>query len=200
VARTTKAVPRAERREQLLDLALELIVTEGFEALTMEALAARAGVGKPVVYRVFPGALPLLGALVQREQRRAEAALDRCIPADPGDRPALEVLLTALDGFVEEALAAPLTWRLVLLPPEGAPKALRALVERRRANVVRRVARLVAWGRPQLGVEGLPDEELLARLIVSASQEQARIVLEDPAMAPHVRRTARVLLSAVGLR
>jgi len=45
-----KAMPRAERRNQLLTVASGIVVEGGVGALTMEALAEAAGVSKPVVY------------------------------------------------------------------------------------------------------------------------------------------------------
>ena len=43
-------MPRGERRKQLLDVANRIVADGGIGALTMEALAERAGVSKPVVY------------------------------------------------------------------------------------------------------------------------------------------------------
>jgi AcrR family transcriptional regulator len=193
-------MPRAQRREQLLDLALELIVDRGYDALSMEAIATAAGVGKPVVYRSFPGAPALLGALLVREQRRTDRALARVIPASTEGREPREVLLTALEAFLDEVARAPLTWRLVLLPPEGAPKAVRAIVEDRRTRVVRQVAELVGWGIAQLDAPQGLDHELGARALVSAAQEQARIVLEGDASREAVLANARILLGALAWR
>lgn len=46
-------LPKAERREQLLAVASEIVKSEGTDALTMAALAKRTGVSKPVVYEHF---------------------------------------------------------------------------------------------------------------------------------------------------
>ncbi|RBY85124.1 TetR/AcrR family transcriptional regulator [Blastococcus sp. TF02A-26] len=47
--------PRSPRvHEAILRAAAELVVTGGYERLTMEAIAARAGVGKQTVYRRWP--------------------------------------------------------------------------------------------------------------------------------------------------
>ena len=45
-----KAMPRSERRKQLLEFASKIVVNGGIGALTMEALAEAAEVSKPVVY------------------------------------------------------------------------------------------------------------------------------------------------------
>lgn len=173
-------VPQRERREQVLDLALEVLVHEGFDALSMEAIARRAGVNRVVVYRSFPNKGVLLVALLHRERRRTERQIDALIPDDPGTRDPRAVLLEGLTGFLDAVAAAPLTWRLALLPPESAPQALRQHLDRRRAAVERRIRRLVAWGAARLAIpEGALDLEVLSRMILSHCEEQARLLLED---------------------
>ncbi|NEE27319.1 helix-turn-helix transcriptional regulator, partial [Streptomyces sp. SID7982] len=44
-----------ERREQLLDIGRALFADKGFEGTSVEEIAARAGVSKPVVYEHFGG-------------------------------------------------------------------------------------------------------------------------------------------------
>ncbi|WP_279581497.1 TetR/AcrR family transcriptional regulator [Fodinicola feengrottensis] len=66
--------PVEERRKQLLDAALKLVVSEGHTAATMEAVARQAGVSKPVIYGVYANRADLLDALLRREQSRGGAA------------------------------------------------------------------------------------------------------------------------------
>ena len=48
--------PRDERADRaIVTAALEMLVDEGYHALSVEAVAARAGVGKTTVYRRWPG-------------------------------------------------------------------------------------------------------------------------------------------------
>ena len=56
-----------ERREQLLDVGRRLFAEKGFEAVTVEEIAAKAGVSKPVVYEHFGGKEGLYAVLVDRE-------------------------------------------------------------------------------------------------------------------------------------
>jgi AcrR family transcriptional regulator len=177
---TRPRVPRGERREQLLDVALELLVHDGFDALSMEAVARRAGVNRVVVYRSFPNKGVLLVALLHRERRRTERQLDALIPDDPGGRDPRDVLLDGLTGFLDAVAAAPLTWQLALLPPESAPQALRQDVDRRRAAIERRIRALVTWGAARLAIpEGALDLEVLSRMILSHCEEQGRLLLQD---------------------
>ena len=46
-----KRLARAQRREDLLDAAVQLILSGGVEAVSMETVADRAGVSRPLVYR-----------------------------------------------------------------------------------------------------------------------------------------------------
>jgi len=58
-----------ERREQLLDVGRSLFAEKGFEATSIEEVAARAGVSKPVVYEHFGGKEGLYAVVVDREMR-----------------------------------------------------------------------------------------------------------------------------------
>jgi AcrR family transcriptional regulator len=82
-----KAVPNATRRSErshraILDAALELIAEVGYPKLTIEAIAARAGVGKQTIYRWWPSkAAVLLDAFVSLGERAAREAGE---PGEPG--------------------------------------------------------------------------------------------------------------------
>lgn len=56
-----------ERREQLLDVGLQLFAEKGFEVVSVEEIAAKAGVSKPVVYEHFGGKEGLYAVVVDRE-------------------------------------------------------------------------------------------------------------------------------------
>ena len=72
---------RNARRDQLLDAAAVLIVSEGIPALTMERLAVRAGVSKALPYSHFERSEDVLAELYRRE---TGALVRRVANAQPG--------------------------------------------------------------------------------------------------------------------
>ncbi len=58
-----------ERREQLIAVARTLFASRGFEGTSVEEIAARAQVSKPVVYEHFGGKEGLYAVVVDREVR-----------------------------------------------------------------------------------------------------------------------------------
>jgi AcrR family transcriptional regulator len=58
---------RVDRRDALLTAAAGILTDESVEAVTMEAVAERAGVSRPLVYKHFANRGELLAAVYQRE-------------------------------------------------------------------------------------------------------------------------------------
>jgi AcrR family transcriptional regulator len=79
VTPTTDQRPRrfsaAERHEQYLRCAADLVLSDGVSAVTMDAVAAAAGVNKALLYRQFANRGELLLALFDRETRGLDAAV-----------------------------------------------------------------------------------------------------------------------------
>lgn len=69
MARTKRAqrMSPERRREQILDSAVDLIVSRGLSTCTLEEVAAQAGISKPLIYKYFSRLQDLLKALVERE-------------------------------------------------------------------------------------------------------------------------------------
>ena len=58
-----------DRRNQILDCARQVILEHGLSTLTMERLAAQAGVSLPLIYKYFDTRLQLLQTLLIREYK-----------------------------------------------------------------------------------------------------------------------------------
>ncbi len=95
-----------ERREQLLDVGRSLFAEKGYGATSIEEIAARANVSKPVVYEHFGGKEGLYAVVVDREMQallgRVTSALTAGHPRQLVEQAAL-ALLTYIedetDGF-----------------------------------------------------------------------------------------------------
>src|SRR5215471_790090 len=90
--------PRIERsRRVILEAALEELGDVGYGALTIESVAARAGVGKSTIYRHWPGKL----ALVEDAFRTLKAQAQ--IPESGTVRERVIAYLDQVAVFVEES-------------------------------------------------------------------------------------------------
>ncbi|MDX3239929.1 TetR/AcrR family transcriptional regulator [Streptomyces sp. ME03-5709C] len=90
-----------ERREQLLDVGRTLFAERGFEGTSVEEIAHKAGVSKPVVYEHFGGKEGLYAVVVDREMR---CLLDMVTGALTGGHPRelLEQAAFALLDYIEQ--------------------------------------------------------------------------------------------------
>ncbi len=68
----TERCDAARNRRLLLDAATEMVSTVGADAVTMDALAARAGVGKGTVFRRFGSRSGLMQALVDHTEKELQ--------------------------------------------------------------------------------------------------------------------------------
>jgi AcrR family transcriptional regulator len=173
-------MPPAQRREQLIDAALNVILEQGYGGVSIEAIARTAGVTRPVVYDHFPNLGRLLHALIEREEHYALEQLERVVPDDPGELEPAELLIGGVRRFLEAVADRPATWRIILLPLDGTPEIVRDHVERNRARTQERIEHLVrlAARRPELPSD--LDFELLARAIRCLGEEAGRTLLTDP--------------------
>ena len=60
-------LPHSDRRNSLLDVAAELVADGDIDAVSMDAVAERANVSRPLVYKHFANRSELLAAVYQRE-------------------------------------------------------------------------------------------------------------------------------------
>ncbi len=79
-----RRLTRADRRDQLLDVAAELVVERRAASITIEGLAARAEVSKALPYNHFDNADDVLIELYRREIARIGSRITEVL-ADPDD-------------------------------------------------------------------------------------------------------------------
>jgi AcrR family transcriptional regulator len=92
----------AERREQLIDTARGLFAARGFDGTSVEEVAARAEVSKPVVYEHFGGKEGLYAVVVDREVRRLLGMMQTALTGGQ-PRVLLEQAAFALLDYVEQS-------------------------------------------------------------------------------------------------
>jgi len=112
-------LPRAEREQQVLDIAHARFAAHGYAAVTMEDVAADAGVTKPLLYAYFGNKERLYLACMEPAGDAMVATVTAAVGAagDPAD--ALRRGLRAFFAFVDEDRDA---WRVLFdetLPAGG---------------------------------------------------------------------------------
>lgn len=172
-------VPADVRREQLLDAALTIIVRDGYDAVSIDAIAKEAGVTRPVVYGVFDGLRALLGTLLDRQQERALTQLAAALPPEPDLSDPDRLVAETARRLIEAVRSDPLTWRPILLAPTGMPEQVRSRIDADRENFLTQVAGLLEIG---LLLRGGPavDAEVVAHAILAVLEHFGRILLLEP--------------------
>jgi AcrR family transcriptional regulator len=92
-----------QRREQLLDVSRQLFAEKGFEGTSVEEIAARAEVSKPVVYEHFGGKEGIYAVVVDREIQALTGALTGALEAGGHPQVLVERTALALLGYIESS-------------------------------------------------------------------------------------------------
>lgn len=89
------------RKEQLIDIGRSLFAEKGFAGTSVEEIAARADVSKPVVYEHFGGKEGLYSEVVRRERAILEQAITEAL-GQGRSRYRIEQAVLALLTYVEQ--------------------------------------------------------------------------------------------------
>lgn len=92
-----------QRREQLLDVSRRLFAEKGFEGTSVEEIAARAEVSKPVVYEHFGGKEGVYAVVVDREIQALTGALADALSGSAHPKVMVERSALALLGYIESS-------------------------------------------------------------------------------------------------
>lgn len=149
-----------QRRRELLEAADRVVLRDGPQA-SMNAIAAEAGITKPILYRHFGDKGGLYRALAKRHTDALLDALRAAVDA-PADR--RERVEATLDTYLAAIEARPQVYRFLMHPAEDAqPSEAGFDVGRHSAPLLRRLGEELAkviYDRVDLG----PDSEQLARV------------------------------------
>jgi AcrR family transcriptional regulator len=90
-----------QRREQLIEVGRKLFAEKGFEGTTVEEIAHKADVSKPVVYEHFGGKEGLYAVVVDREIRMLLDGITTALTAEATARGLVERAALALLDYIE---------------------------------------------------------------------------------------------------
>ncbi|MGJ9411073.1 TetR/AcrR family transcriptional regulator [Aeromicrobium sp. CF4.19] len=99
-------LPRSARRAQLLEVALEVFVEQGYHSASMDEIAERAGVSKPVVYQHFPGKLDLYLALLETSRDTVIDAVKQALASTTDNRQRVQATMDLWFTYVADEGAA----------------------------------------------------------------------------------------------
>jgi AcrR family transcriptional regulator len=102
----TNRLPRSARRAQLLDVALEVFVEQGYHAASMDEISERAGVSKPVLYQHFPGKLDLYLALLETSCDTVIAGVKEALASTTDNRRRVRATIELWYDYVADQGAA----------------------------------------------------------------------------------------------
>src|ERR1700677_602079 len=91
-----------ERREQLLGISRRLFAERGLDGTSIEEIAARADVSKPVVYEHFGGKEGLYAVVVDREAERFIAMATRLLAGEDNHTEKFEVAAVELLRYIQD--------------------------------------------------------------------------------------------------
>ena len=172
------------RRPEVLDAALTLFLEHGYDGASMQAIADRAGVTKPVVYACFASKDELFRALLAREEERILGEIQAAFrDADLSDPEA--TLIEGYTGFLGAVASSPDVYRLIFLGEGGGNMAVAHRIQRGRQAQIEQLARLArTWLEARDGdtpkVEIERTAQLLGYAIAGLAESGARLLLSEP--------------------
>ena len=164
-------MPRAQREEQILTVAEQVFAERGFQATTMEEVAERVGVTKPLIYDYFGSKEGLLSACITRARTQLRVATEAAWTAVGEDARLEDVFragVRAFFDFIDEHATA-----FVLIQQEGAVASQASpLIESIRAQ---QSAATVATFRAAPALADVPAEliEGYAEVVIGACERVA---------------------------
>jgi len=173
---TSRRVPTQERAkkrvERIIDAASHVFAEDGFEAATMESIAARAETSIGSIYQFFPNKLSLFNALARHYHDKLRAFFDLLLGGPLLEQPWGDILDAGVDAFAlfhEQEPGFRAVWVGLHLTPEVVTEGEainREFARRIEAVLAAKLAGLPAKMRPVVAT--MMVEILTAMLIVSA--------------------------------
>jgi AcrR family transcriptional regulator len=146
-----RRLPAHARRGLLLDSAGRLFGERGYDGVSLNEVAAAAGVTKPILYRHFDSKGALYLALLERHR----ADLDSFAPLIPAQGAPRERLRTVLEAWLTYVERHSYAWKMLFRDSGGGPE-----IEAFRRDVHARARAVLAQIIRSMSEVKLPDREV----------------------------------------
>ncbi|MGA7131501.1 MAG: TetR/AcrR family transcriptional regulator [Mycobacterium sp.] len=160
----TKRLPRAVREQQMLDAAVQMFSINGYHETSMDAIAAKAEISKPMLYLYYGSKEELFGACLDREMTRFVDGVREQIDLEQGPK---DLLRNAIVAFLRYIDANRASW-VVMYGQATNSQVFAHTVREGREQMIAMVARLLQTGTRNPEPEA--DFEMTAVALVGAGE------------------------------
>jgi len=181
-----------ERRAQLLGVAREVFGTSGFHQVSMDEVAERAGVTKPILYDHFSSKKDLYLALLDADLADLHDRVKEALASARGNRERIRASFQAYFDFVDEQADG---FRLLVQETVGAERDFRERVADVRDQILSEVA--VSFNQESEGRLNRVHAETVALALIGMVETVAQ---RDPGGPPEHRQAAIDTLVALAWR
>ena len=187
-----KKMSREQRREQLLQVAYEIIRAEGTDALTLARVAEQAGVSKPIAYEHFGTRSGLLIALYRDYDERQTLAMRAAIEAAGKTAPDVASILSA--AYVDCAVSSGPECGAITAALSGSEE-MEELLQGCRESFLEECRGALS---PFAGLEGGPSHAILVGMLGAAESLSQAAALGRLSREEAVEALSQVMVGALG--
>jgi AcrR family transcriptional regulator len=163
----TKRLPRAVREQQMLDAAVQMFSVNGYHETSMDAIAAKAEISKPMLYLYYGSKEELFGACLNRELARFIDGVREDINLDQSPKHLLQNTIVAFMRYIDANRAS---W-IVMYTQATSSQAFAHTVREGRERIIAMVSRLLQAGTRNPAPDA--DFEMMAVALVGAGEAVA---------------------------
>jgi AcrR family transcriptional regulator len=160
----TKRLPRAVREQQMLDAAVEMFSVNGYHDTSMDAIAAKAEISKPMLYLYYGSKEELFGACLERELARFIDGVREDINLEQSPKHLLRNTIVAFMRYIDSNRAS---W-IVMYAQATSSQTFAHTVREGRERIIALVSRILESG--TRNPEPDTDFEMIAVALVGAGE------------------------------